>query len=180
MAGHTLFCSTSRTPAQPWPEFDDARVVDAAAPCADQGDGLQPVEANAAGGAGVHVQPPLATLNDWAVAVPVDDDLGIGLWTRLRELVNHVKTHARQRHIRMQAQSQAAEPFVVVSVDSVERCDRAQTLQDVGAADIAGVQDGLHTNERIAQPWIQVAVRVGDDADEHVTADYVFADVEVT
>ncbi len=47
------------------------------------------------------------------------------------------------------------------------RCERAQLEQDVGVADVAGVQDVIDTVENVEHGGSQYTMRVGDDADSH-------------
>jgi len=55
--------------------------------------------------------------------------------------------------------------IIIIPADERHRRDRAQRVEDVIAADVAGMEDRVHARQRLQRFRANQAVRVGDDAD---------------
>ena len=75
--------------------------------------------------------------------------------------------HALERQVLHVWQTETAQRLVVVAADRVHGCNRRERIKDGGAADIAGVQDRVDAGKRVKEAWVDVAVRVRDNAELH-------------
>lgn len=128
------------------------------------------MEAPASRRAGVEKETPLAPFHQWAMAVPEDDGARPGRRPCIFEFMDEVQAAARKIHLPACRQAESAQGRVVVAPNGVDGGDAAQPFEDGHAADIAGMEDSLDPIEGRQQPRVQVAMSVGDDADQHAAS----------
>src|SRR5258708_1140991 len=107
------------------------------------------------------------------MTVAEDDDIGALARQRLRDVIARLrrtrknvrdeKTHAAERD----AHDLAAVAAVVVAAHERDRGNRAQRIEDVIAADIAGVHDDINARKDLRDPRMNDAVRAPDHPDPH-------------
>ena len=151
----------------PRAQLDDPRIRDRASRNAQQRHSLQAMEPCTSRRAGVHVQHLTALFDQGLVAVPEDNAARFSARRGVRELVHQVEANAPEVEVGPQRQAQPAQLLVVVPLHGVQRRDRAQRIEDVGPADVAGVHDRVDPGERRCEPGVDVSVCVGDHADKH-------------
>jgi hypothetical protein len=151
----------------PRTEFDDAGACDDVILNGHGGHCLQFVEAYAAGCPWVDVEDCASLLDERSVAVAKDDHLRQVARPRVRELMDKLEPHATKFKIFTQFEAEPTELLVVVPVDSVERGDGSEHLEDVRAAYVTGVDNCIDPVKSCGKSRIKIAMSVGDDADEH-------------
>ena len=68
---------------------------------------------------------------------------------------------------RVRGEAARHERAVHVAVHGDDRRYRLEALDDVEGADVAGVEDAFDAAEDVGESRVEVAVGVGDEADEH-------------
>lgn len=95
------------------------------------------------------------------------DACRVRMQIKLRKRVEHVEELAVYFEDLGCGEIGARTGSVDVTADRVHCSQRPQAVQDSGVAHIAGVQDKLHSTERLENAGPKQAVCVGENAEEH-------------
>ena len=106
------------------------------------------------------------------VSVPVNDDIGlhpieatseriIGP-VRIDDVLYEEFQTAQLNHLEFAQREEG----ISIAQHGRDRCDLLQLPDDLGRPDIAPVQDVRDSREKSRHLWIEVSVRIGNDADE--------------
>jgi hypothetical protein len=133
---------------------------------AEQGVGDGEVEAAGAAASGVEVEDALAVLDAWLVGVAVEDDAeagGLGLDVEVGKVVEHVDEAAAELEGFGGGEVGAGAVAVDVAANGGDGSNVAEGFEDVGVADVAGVEDVVDAREEREKLWAEEAVGVGED-----------------
>ena len=115
-----------------------------------------------------------------ALGLPMTPDDASEVTHRLNALLEalavdrDVAGAARSEEVRAAGAAEPHHPLVallvVVAVDGVHGRDLTKGVENMRAADVAGVDDGVDAADRRLDTGIDVAVSVGNDADKHAVS----------
>ena len=100
------------------------------------------------------------------MTVPKHDDVDILLEQLLPKNVRQKNSPSADGH----ANDVVAICIIIVAAHERDRRDRAERFDDVIAADVAGMQDGIDTLQCCQRLGTNQTVRVGDDADARLNS----------
>ena len=110
--------------------------------------------------------PSFSSMSDRCVC-PWTTTRTLGAGPRVLRPVDEVDPEAVDLDRRVRGEAARHERVVHVAVHGDDRRYRFEALDDVEAADVAGVEDAFDAAEDVGKSRVEVAVRVGDEADEH-------------
>lgn len=144
----------------------------------DDNTGLFFVQALAAGRAWIQIKERYRVrraLNSQNVTVAANEQVGTSLphlitdpgrpATGVPPNVRHPHAYTSECCFQMLAGHASNHCSVNVSIDGHGRCERLKLIEDLHAAKISSVQNAVDTAERVGNRWMEVSVRVGNDAD---------------
>ncbi len=117
------------------------------------------------GAGGIEQKHAIDDLVVWSMTMTEHDDVGLLLEQLGSKNVRQENSPVADGH----SDDVVAVGIIGVAANECDRRDRAQRFDHMLAADVAGVQDRIHTSQRSKRLGTNQTVRIGDDANARIT-----------